>query len=210
VALSNHVIKAPVPGVVGDVKVRLGDYVTATTPLTTVAKAKALELSVAIPAARARGLALGAPVEILGQDGSVLVESQVFYIATEADPRTQLVEVKATFDNTVGLRPQELVRVRVVFEITQALQIPLVAVQRQSGQTFAFVVVTRDGQMVVERRPVKLSELGERGYRVEEGLKPGDRVAVSSLHLLRDGAVVTIQPEAVKPAEAKPAAPKGG
>jgi RND family efflux transporter MFP subunit len=210
VALSNHVIKAPVPGVVGDVKVRLGDYVTATTPLTTVAKAKALELSVAIPAARARGLALGAPVEILGQDGSVLVESQVFYIATEADPRTQLVEVKATFDNTVGLRPQELVRVRVVFETTQALQIPLVAVQRQSGQTFAFVVVTRDGQMVVERRPVKLSELGERGYRVEEGLKPGDRVAVSSLHLLRDGAVVTIQPEAVKPAEAKPAAPKGG
>ena len=203
VALSNNLVKAPVPGVIGDVAVRLGDYVTATTPLTTVAKASALELTVSVPAARARGLAVGAPVEILGEDGKVLIECQAFYVAPEADPRTQLVEIKATFDNTVGLRPNELVRARVVYRTSQAMELPVLAVQRQSGQTFAFVVVDRGGQTVVERRPVELGELGEGGYRIERGLEPGERVAVSSLQMLRDGAPVVVQ----APAAAAPAAP---
>lgn len=194
VALSNNLVKAPVPGEIGNVAVRLGDYVTATTPLTMVAKAKALELTVSVPAVRARGLATGAPIEILGEDGSVLVECEAFYVAPEADPRTQLVEVKATFDNTIGLRPNELVRARVVYRTSQAMVLPVLAVQRQSGQTFAFVVVERDGQTIAERRPVKLGEIGEGGYRIETGLSAGDRVAISSLQMLKDGTPVVIQP----------------
>jgi len=207
VALSNNEVKAPVPGVIGDVAVRLGDYVTATTPLTTVAKANALELTVSVPAARARGLAAGAPIEILGEDGAVLVDSTAFFVAPEADARTQLVEIKATFDNTVGLRPNELVRARVVYRTGEAMQLPLVAVQRQSGQTFAFVVVQRNGQEVVERRPVELGEIGEGGYRIESGLAAGDRVAVTSLQMLRDGAPVVIQPPAAAGAKSPSASP---
>ena len=203
VALSNNLVKAPVPGVIGNVAVRLGDYVTATTPLTTVAKANALELTVSVPAARARGLAVGAPIEILGEDGSVLVECQAFYVAAEADPRTQLVEVKATFDNTVGLRPNELVRARVVYRTGEVMQLPVLAVQRQSGQSFAFVIVERDGQTIAERRPVKLGDVGEGGYRIEGGLAAGDRVAVTSLQMLKDGAPVVIQAPAA-PGKAAP------
>lgn len=193
VAVSNNVIRAAVPGRIGDVRVRIGDYVTATTPLTTIGESSALELSVSIPAARARKIAVDAPVEIVGEDGGVLVTTKVFYVATEADPRTQLVEIKAAVDNTVGLRPQELVRARVIYEVSEALQVPLLAVVRQSGQAFVFVVVEKDGQLVVERRPVKLAELTATGYRVVEGLVAGDRVAVSSIQALRDGAAVTIQ-----------------
>ncbi len=211
VALSNNLVKAPVPGVIGEVAVRIGDYVTATTPLTTVAKAKALELTVSVPAVRARGLTVGAPIEILGEDGSVLVKCEAFYVAAEADPKTQLVEVKATFDNTVGLRPNELVRARVVYQTSEAMTLPVLAVQRQSGQSFAFVVVDRNGQTVVERRPIELGELGEGGYRIEKGLSAGDRVAVTSLQMLRDGAPVVIQaPAAAPPAPAAAPAAKGG
>jgi RND family efflux transporter MFP subunit len=211
VAVSNNLVKAPVPGVIGEVGVRIGDYVTATTPLTTLAKAKALELTVSVPAARARGLAVGAPVEILGADGKVLVACESFYVAAEADSRTQLVEIKATFDNTVGLRPNELVRARVIYQTNQATVLPVLAVQRQSGQSFAFVVVERNGQTVVERRPIELGQLGEDGYRIEKGLSAGDRVAVTSLQMLRDGAPVVIQPHAAAPAPAVPApAGKGG
>jgi RND family efflux transporter MFP subunit len=199
VALSNHDIRAPVPGVIGDVQIRLGDYVSATTPLTTIAEGQALELSIAVPAARARKLAVGAPVEILAEDGSVLVTSELFYVAPEAEPRTQLVEVKAAIDNTVGLRPQELVRARVVYATGQAVQIPLLAVVRQSGQAFVLAVVERDGQLVVERRPVQLGELGAGGYRLLGGIEAGEKIAVSSLQALRDGAAVTIQGKQEQP-----------
>lgn len=193
VAVSNHVIRAAVPGQVGEVAVRIGDYVTASTPLTTIGSSNALELSVSIPAARARGLAADAPIEVLAEDGGVLVASHVFYVATEAEPRTQLVEVKAAIDNTVGLRPQELVRARVVYEVSQALQVPLLAIVRQSGQAFVFAVVDKDGGLVVERRPIELATLSGSGYVVTKGLVAGDRIAVSSLQALRDGAAITIQ-----------------
>ena len=76
----------------------------------------------------------------------MLLTSTIFFVAPQADPRTQLVEVKAAFRNTVGLRPNELVRARLVYSTRNALQMPALAVVRQSGQPFAFVVQEKDGQ----------------------------------------------------------------
>jgi RND family efflux transporter MFP subunit len=210
VALSNRTIRAAVPGVIGEVSARVGDYVTATTPLTSVGEAGFLELTVAIPAARARALALGAPIEVLGDDGAVLVTSAVSYVAPEADARTQLVEVKANFDNTVGLRPRELVRVRVVFAESRALSVPLLAVQRQAGRSFVFVVVDKGGSLAVERRLVQLGALREQGYVVTGGLAVGDRIAVSAIQALKDGAAVVLAPPKSEKAEAGGGAPGGG
>ncbi len=200
VALGNHVVRAAVPGVVGDVEVRLGGYVTATTRITTIAGDQGgLELTVGVPAVRARGLEPGTPVELLGEDGAVLLTSPSFFVAPDADPRTQLVAVKALFEEDIGLRPSELVRARVVYSVGTALQIPALAVVRQSGQAFVFVVVEREGKQVVERRLVQLGALGPRGYVVERGLAAGDRIAVSSIQMLRDGAPVVVKPAAAPP-----------
>jgi RND family efflux transporter MFP subunit len=208
VAVGDHVVRAAVPGVVGDVQVRLGDYVTATTRLTTIAGARGgLELTVGVPAVRARTLEPGAPVELLGEDGRVLLTSPAFFVAPEADPRTQLVAIKAVFEEDLGLRPSELVRARVVYSVGIALQVPALALVRQSGQAFAFVVVDREGKLVVERRLVQLGALGPRGYIIESGLAAGDRVAVSSIQMLRDGAPVTIKPTAPPPTKAATRAP---
>lgn len=190
VQLGFNGVRAPFAGTVSDVLVRLGDLVSANTPLTSVAQADVLEVSVSVPSERARALQLETPLEVLDAQGKVLITSPVFYVAPHADPRTQLVEVKAAFRNTVGLRPSELVRARLVYSTREALQLPALAVVRQSGQPFALVIQEKDGQTVVVRRPVTLGALGEAAYVVEEGLRPGDRVAVSSLQALRDGAPV--------------------
>lgn len=193
VRLQYHVIKAAVPGVVGEVPVRVGDYVTATTKITSIAQADVLELSVGVPSHRARQIGPETMVELLGEGGEPLVASPVVFVAPEADPKTQLVLVKAIFENTMGLRPSELVRTRVVYATRQALQIPALAVVRQSGQAFAYLILEKDGKLVAERRPIRLGPLGERSYVVEDGLEEGDRIAVSSLQSLRDGAVVAVK-----------------
>lgn len=194
VVMQYNVVKAAVPGVVGDVQVRIGDYVNPTTRLTTIAGKGGLELTIAVPAERARGLKVGGPIELLASDGKVLLTSEVFYVAAEADPRTQLVEVKAAVDDkAIGLRPSEIVRARLVYSSRSALQIPANAVVRQSGQAFAYVIIEKDGALVVERRPIVLGALGERNYVIDKGLAAGDRIAVTSLQQLRDGAPVTIK-----------------
>lgn len=205
VQLQFHAIRAAVSGVVGDVLVRLGDFVTPSQPLTSVAQSRVLEVTVAVPAHRARQLRLGAPVELLARDGNVLLTSEVFFIAPEASPRTQLVEVKALVENTVGLRASELVRVRVVYDVQEALQIPVLAVTRQSGQAFAFVVTSRGDTDVVERRPITLGALSHDSYVVLEGLHANDRIAISSLQGLRDGAPI----QSKDAAEARARNPKG-
>jgi RND family efflux transporter MFP subunit len=187
---------------VGDVLVRVGDVVSATTPLTSVAQADVLEVSVAVPSERARSLRPDTPLEVLDAQGKVLLTSPVFFVAPQADPRTQLVEVKAAFRNTGGLRPSERVRARLVYSTRNALQLPALAVVRQSGQPFALVVREKEGKTVVERRPIKLGALGEMAYVVEGGLKEGEQVAVSSLQALRDGAPVKVK--------GTPAANQGG
>lgn len=199
VQLQYYVVRAPFAGTMGDVLVRVGDYVGATTPLTSVAQADALEVSVSVPSARARTLQTNTPIELLDSQGKVLLTSDIFFVAPQADPRTQLVELKAAFRNTVGLRPNELVRARLVYSTRNAMQIPALAVVRQSGQAFAFVLQDKDERTVVVRRPINLGALGEQSYVVESGLNQGDRIAVSSLQLLRDGAPVK---ERAKPAPA--------
>jgi RND family efflux transporter MFP subunit len=201
VQLGFNTVRAPFAGTVGDVLVRMGDFVSATTPLTSVAQADVLEVSVAVPSERARSLRPETPLEVLDSQGKVVISSPIFFVAPQADPRTQLVEVKAAFRNTVGLRPSELVRARLVYSTRQALQLPALAVVRQSGQPFALVVAEKEGKTVVERRPVKLGALGEMAYVVEGGLKEGEQVAVTSLQALRHGAPVKVKPAPVRAAQ---------
>jgi RND family efflux transporter MFP subunit len=210
VQLQYYVVRAPFAGTMGDVLVRVGDYVGATTPLTSVAQADVLEVSVSVPSARARSLQPNTPLELLDAQGKVLLVSPIFFVAPQADPRTQLVELKAAFRNTVGLRPNELVRARLVYSTRRALQLPALAVVRQSGQPFAFVVQDKDGQTVVKRRPITLGALGEQNYIIESGLQQGERVAISSLQTLRDGAPVKVKAAPMPVAESAPGAEGGG
>ncbi|TSC34022.1 efflux RND transporter periplasmic adaptor subunit [Corallococcus sp. Z5C101001] len=193
VQLQLNVVRAPFAGTVDDVLVRVGDSVSASTPLTHVAQADVLEVGVWIPPTRARALKPDTVLELLDARGAVLLTSRVFFIAPQADPRTQLVEVKAAFRNTVGLRPNELVRARIVYSARDALRIPALAVVRQSGQPFALVVRAQGAGAVVERRPITLGALGDQAYVVEGGLKTGDVVAVSSIQALRDGMSVKVK-----------------
>ncbi|HYO93731.1 MAG TPA: efflux RND transporter periplasmic adaptor subunit [Polyangiaceae bacterium] len=209
VGLQYFAVRAPLAGVLGDVQVRIGDFVTASTPLTSITQSNVLEVSTTVPADRARSILPGTPLELLDVDGKVLLMAPVYFVAPQADPRTQLVDVLAIFENSVGLRPQEIVRTRVIYGTSTALQVPVLSIVRQSGQPFVFAVTQKGAGLVVSRRPVTLGRLGEQSYVVEGGLTPGDRIAVSSLQALRDGAPIRIKAEAptAKAEQGKPAAP---
>lgn len=190
VELQFFTVRAPFAGTLGEVLVRVGDYVSGSTNLTSLAQADMLEVNVGVPAERARTIEPGTVMEILDSAGNARVSTTAFYIAPTANPRTQLVDVKAIFKNDVGLRPSELVRVRIVYGTREAIQIPALSVVRQSGQAFAFAVEEKEGKTIVERRPIVLGALGPSSYVVEQGLAEGDRIAVSSIQALRDGAAI--------------------
>jgi len=92
------------------------------------------------------------------------------------------------------MRVQQYVRVRVVWETSPGLSVPVVAVTRLSGQHFAFVAEPKDDGFVARQRPIKVGDIVGDDYIVLGGIKPGERLIVSGIQKLGDG--VPVKPEA--------------
>ena len=112
--LAYYQIRAPFNGIVGDIPVHLGDYVSQTTVLTTVDEIADLEAYIYIPAERASQIRTGLPVELLDTDGKVLAKSTVSFLSPQVDNGLQSILAKAEIPRSADiLRHSQLVRARV-------------------------------------------------------------------------------------------------
>jgi RND family efflux transporter MFP subunit len=191
VQLQYYRVTAPNAGIVGDIPVRQGDLVTPATVITTIDQGGALEAYISVPLERATALKPGLTVELLGPDGEVVASNPVTFIAPRADDATQSVLVKATLrDAPPTLRVMQYIRARIIWSNEPGLVVPLVAVNRIGGQYFVFVAEDGENGAVARQRPVSLGEVIGEDYVVRSGVKPGERVIVSNLQKLGDGAPV--------------------
>lgn len=207
--LQYYRITAPGKGVVGDIPVRVGDLVTSQTRLTSVTDNSVLEANVSLPSERSADVKLGTPVQLVDDSSQLLAAGNVGFISPQVNSETQSVLVKANIDNRDGrLRAEQIVRARVVWRTHEGLTIPALAVTRLGGQTFVYVATAADGGLVARQRPVTLGELTNNRFVVQKGLEPGDRIVVSNVQKLRDGAPIQqVQPKAPAPPSA-PASPE--
>jgi RND family efflux transporter MFP subunit len=189
--LDYYEIRAPFAGIVGDVPVHLGDYVGTTTILTTVDENADLEAYIYIPTERAAQVHLGLPVDILGSDGTVLVKSTIDFISPEVDNGLQSILAKAQIPRTQQmLRDLQLVNARVTWSTAPAATVPVLAVVRVNGQPFVYVAASHGNGFVAHQVAVTLGDTYGNLYPVRSGLQPGDRVILSGLQFLQEGAPV--------------------
>ena len=189
--LAYYDIRAPFNGVVGDIPVHLGDYVSTTTVLTTVDEIADLEAYIYIPTERSSLVRTGLPVEILDTAGKVLVKSKISFLSPQVDNGLQSILAKAEVPRTEDiLRNQQLVKARVIWSTAPAPVVPVLAVSLIGGQTFVYLATPKGDGYVAHQVPVALGETVGNTYPVISGLKPGDRVIVSGLQFLQEGAPV--------------------
>jgi len=189
--LAYYDIRAPFAGIVGDIPVHLGDYVSATTLLTTVDENADLEAYIYIPTERATLVRQGLPVEILDTAGNVLVKSKISFLSPQVDNGLQSILAKAEIPRTAQLlRNQQLVNARVTWSTAPAPVVPVLAVSLVGGQTFVYLAAPKGEGYVAHQVPVKLGETLGNTYPVLGGLKPGDKVIISGLQFLQEGAPV--------------------
>lgn len=198
-------VTAPAEGIVGDIPVREGDYVTPQTRLTTIDQRGALEAYVSVPVERAGDLRLGMPVVIVGRSGTKIADSRIAFISPQVNDETQSVLIKTLVDNPNGdLRPEQFTRARVVWSAREGLLVPVVAVTRLNGQPFAFVAQEERGSLVARQRPIEVGDIVGNSYVVLKGIEAGERVVVSGIQKLRDGAPVTPESEPPGPGPRRP------
>ena len=189
--LAYYEIRAPFAGIVGDIPVHQGDYVSPTTLLTTVDENKDLEAYIYIPTERATQVRLGLPVDLLDTTGKVLAHSTISFLSPEVDNGTQTILAKAEVPSTPEmLRNQQLIQARVTWSSTPAPVIPVLAVTHIGGQTFVYVAAPHGAGYAAHQVAVTLGDAIGNDYPVLSGLKTGDKVILSGIQFLGEGAPV--------------------
>ena len=208
VELGYHRVLAPAAGVVGDIPVRVGDRVTHSTVLTTIDDNQGLEVYLQVPVQQAPDLSVGLPVRLVDDRGATLVTTKVSFVAPSVDPATQSVLAKAALTRAGDLRHDQFVRARIVWRSAEGLTAPLVAMTRINGRFFAFVAEGAGDTTVARQRAVDLGELVGNNYVVLKGLSVGDRLIVSGVQKIGDGAPVAVNTGTPAPAAAPAGAAK--
>jgi multidrug efflux pump subunit AcrA (membrane-fusion protein) len=220
--LQDTVVEAPFAGTVGDVPVKIGDFVNAGDVLTSVTQDQALELELSVPLERGADLQTGQRVELLDPQGSPLSVGRINFTAPQVNTAAQSILVKANFDNPGGrLRAGQFVRARVVWDESPGVLVPTAAISRLGGQTFVFVAETPSAEvgqatdqmpsgetpqqapagaplLIARQKQVQLGDLQGNSYHVLEGLEPGEQIVVSGVLNLADG--IPIMPQSDNPA----------
>lgn len=196
VQLQYYKITAPFPGVVGEIPVKEGDFVNTSTQLTTLTQNQPLEVNVGVPMERAPELHKGMVVEIMDAKGESLGSGKVFFIAPNVNNSNQSILIKALFNNSKNqLRADQFAHARVIWHQRVGALIPTTAVSRFAGENFVYVTQTQQSpegkpQIVAKQKRVKLGNIQGNNYEVLEGLQTGEKIIVSGLLNLRDGAPV--------------------
>jgi RND family efflux transporter MFP subunit len=185
--LAYYRIKAPFDGIVGDVPVHLGDYVTPSTALTTIDQNKDLEAYIYVPTERSGEVHNGLPVQIMDADGTVIESTKVDFLSPQVDTQLQGILLKAPVHSSAEiLRSAQLIRARVIWKTAPQPVIPVLAVSRQGGQSFVFVALQQNGHYIAHQQAVTVGQTVGNSYAVTAGLNAGDKVIVSGTQFLVD------------------------
>jgi RND family efflux transporter MFP subunit len=186
--LAYYTIRAPYNGVVGDIPVHVGDYVTPATLLTTVDGNKDLEAYIYVPTERAGQVRQGLNVDLMDNSGHVVDKTRIDFVSPQVDSTLQGILAKAPVHAAPELlRNEQMVKARVIWSTTPMAVVPVLAVTRQGVQSFVFVAQQQDGHLVARQTSITLGDTVGNSYAVTSGLKAGDRVIVSSTQFLVNG-----------------------
>jgi membrane fusion protein, multidrug efflux system len=198
VQLDFTTISAPFDGVTGAPLAYPGATLTAdTTDIVVLNEVDPIRVAFAIPedslaavrASQRRG-ALPVEAKIPGDTGEPL-KGELEFVDNAVDATTGTIVLKGRFGNGDGrLTPGQFAEVTLpTTRLTDAVSIPVIALQSSTAGTFVFVVKP---DQTVEQRSVSTGASTAARVVIDKGLAEGERVVTEGQMLLVDGARVRI------------------
>jgi membrane fusion protein, multidrug efflux system len=201
-------ITAPISGLIGISKVRVGDYVRpgAGSVLNTISDLGDMRVRFTISeqeyirifrevskeSSELKGA--GKSITIKLSDGTLYPHTGVLSFADrQIDPTTGAMTFEAAFPNPEKLlRPGQYVKILVVTDVRKnALLIPQRAVIEMQGISQVYLL---GDSSKVQMKIITTGPTYKDAYVVEDGLSAGDKIAFGGTQLLRNGTVITPKP----------------
>lgn len=184
-------IKSPMDGIVTEIPVAKNENINAGEIVAVLSSNEDIEIEVGVPEAYIATILPGMATDVIfsslpGRDYPGTV-TEVAYVAAEYS--TYPVTIRLT-QMASELRPGMPAEATFALEKTgKALYAPSNAVAEDTEGSYVFVLKKSDvdKEATIERRPVVVGELTDRGFIVTEGLKEGDAVVTSGVSKISDG-----------------------
>jgi membrane fusion protein (multidrug efflux system) len=197
IRLARARIAAPMTGVLNNVPVEVGEYVTMM-PRTTVAEivdTGVIKVVVEIPERDTAFLSVGQKAEVVAEvkGREVSLAGTTTFISQLADARTRCTHMEITVSNQECLlRSGQIVHARLTRQILKdAILVPLAAVIPMEDSKAVYVTESSQAQ----RRTVELGIIRGNRVLIRSGLKPGDQLIVAGHRFVAPGQKVQIVPE---------------
>jgi RND family efflux transporter MFP subunit len=194
--LDYYTVLAPFDGIIGDIPVHVGDYVSSGssgTMLTTLDENRDLEAYIYIPTERAADVRMGLNVDLLDNAGNVVEKTRVDFVSPQVDSNLQGILVKAPVHSGQQiLRNSQMIEARVIWSTRPMVVVPVLAVVRENGMPFVFLMNRVNGQYQAEQTAITVGQTVGNNYSVTEGINAGQRVIVSGTQFLVNG--MKVQP----------------
>lgn len=170
-------VQSPLAGTVARVNVKPGEAVDLTTILAEVVDLDRLVVSAHVPSAELASLKAGQTVEVLADQAASPLKGALLYISPQVEAKTGAALVRTTLPAGSGLRPGQLVTLRIVSEEHQdRLAVPVESLAKDAEGATVIAVVQHD-------KAVQKS--------VKAGLRDGGLVEIEADGLQADMTVVT-------------------
>jgi len=192
--LRDTTVRAPFAAHVKDRQVTVGQYVRVNTPLFTLVKINPIRLRAEVPERMAPWVQTGqlAEVSVEAFPGRRF-EGRVWRIAPTVDQSKRTFVVEALIQNPAGeLKPGSYAKARIrTNKVEEIHLVPVRAVNYVLGANKVYAVQGNS----VQPREVKLGDRFDQEVEIVEGVRPGEKVAVTQLARLESGAAVRVVEE---------------
>jgi RND family efflux transporter MFP subunit len=204
-ALSRRSIETPIGGVVGILPITAGNYVSSQTVIATIDDRSEILVDFWVPERYAAAITVGSPITAtsVARPGETF-EGVISAVDNRIDVDSRTLQVRARFPNKADkLRAGMSFQVSMKFPGDKYPAVDPLAVQW--GSDGAFVWAVRDGKGV--RVPVSIIQRNTDSVLVDAELTVNDEVVTEGIHLVRNGAELTVADRKQAPASDTPVAP---
>jgi len=195
--LRDTTVRAPFAAYVKERQVTVGQYVRVNTPLFTLVKINPIRLRAEVPERMAPWIQIGQAAEVSVEAyPDRRFEGRVWRISPTVDQSKRTFLVEALIQNPGGeLKPGSYAKARIrTNKFEQVYLVPVRAVNYVLGTNKVYAV---RGNMV-EPREVKLGDRFGQEVEIVEGVRPGERVAITQLNRLESGVSVRVVEEGTR------------
>jgi membrane fusion protein (multidrug efflux system) len=187
-------ILAPLDGVLNDILVEEGEFVSIGEPAAEIVETRVVKVVVDVPERDIVFFEVGRDAEVFvhtkEEDKGKWLIGKITFISELADQQTRSTRMEITLPNEQGLvRSGQIVSVKLTRRVLKdAVMIPLLAVIPMEEGNAVYVANSAEAK----RQEVKLGIIKGNLVRIESGLEPGDKLIIAGHRFVAPGQKVNI------------------